>query len=94
MHGDNAHALVYSPKSGESPFSFSRIFSIYVHQLIALYCVVPEGFHISLKPEEALIYLYDGYVVRIYLGSVQAMGSVCMVPQTATCEDNPVIGPS
>ncbi len=44
---------------------------------LALYCVVPEGFHISLKPEEALVYLYDGCMVKIsYLGSEQAMGSV------------------
>ncbi len=44
---------------------------------LALYCVVPEGFHTSLKPEEALIYLYDGCMVRMpYLESVQAMGSV------------------
>ena len=67
--GDSAHALVYSPESGESPFS-SFI-------SLALYCVVPEGFHTSLKPEEVLIYLYDGCMVRMsYLGSVQAMGSV------------------
>ncbi len=26
----------------------------------AIYCVGLEGLHTSLKPEEALIYLYDG----------------------------------
>ena len=34
--GDSAHALVYSPESGESPFSFSHLFSIFVHQLSSL----------------------------------------------------------
>ncbi len=53
MHGDNAHALVYSPESGESPFFFLS-FTMYIS--LALYCVVPEGFHTSLNPEEALIY--------------------------------------
>ncbi len=44
---------------------------------LALYCIVPEGFHTSLKPEEALIYLYDSCMVRMsYLRSVQAMGRV------------------
>ncbi len=35
--GDSAHALVYSPESGESPFSFSHLFSIFVHQLSSLF---------------------------------------------------------
>ncbi len=41
-------------------------------------CVVPEGFHTSLKPEEALIiYLYDGCMIRMsYLGTVQAIWEV------------------
>ena len=34
--GDSAHALVYSPESGESPFSFSHLFSIFVNQLSSL----------------------------------------------------------
>ena len=34
--GDSAHVLVYSPESGESPFSFSHLFSIFVHQLSSL----------------------------------------------------------
>ena len=34
--GDSLHALVYSPESGESPFSFSHLFSIFVHQLSSL----------------------------------------------------------
>ena len=29
----------------------------------AFHCLGQEGFHNSLKPEEALIYLYDGRVV-------------------------------
>ncbi len=37
----------------------------------ALSCVGLEGLHTSLKPEEALIYLYDGLIVS--LASVQAM---------------------
>ncbi len=60
--GDNAHALTYSPESGESPFSFFNlcfylsVLVFYVKSL-ALYW---EGLHTSLKPEQALIYLYDG----------------------------------
>ena len=66
----------FSPKSGKSPF-LSLIYFLSLYISLALYCVVPEGFHTSLKPEEALIYLYDGCMVRMsYLGSVQAMGSV------------------
>ncbi len=42
-----------------NPFFLSMYISL------ALCCVVPEGFHTSLKPEEALIYLYDGCMVRI-----------------------------
>ena len=58
---------------------------------LALYCVVPEGFHTSLKPEEALIYLYDGCMVRILTLDLykHAGYGKCMVPQTATREDNP-----
>ncbi len=31
----------------------------------AIYCVDLEGLHTSLKPEEALIYLYDGPMVEL-----------------------------
>ncbi len=58
--------------------------------------VVPEGFHTSLKPEEALIYLYDGCMVRMsYLGSVQAMGSVwCLLTACYLQRQPGYIGPS
>ncbi len=47
--------------------------------LYALYCVGQEGLHTSLKPEEALIYLYDGRMAGMMseLGAVQAMASLC-----------------
>ncbi len=74
-------------------FSFSHLFSIFVHQLSSLYCVVPEGFHTSLKPKEALIYLYDGTLYgQDVLPWICTGYGKCMVPQTATCEDNPAIG--
>ncbi len=78
-----------------NPLFLSLIYFLSMYISLALYCVVPEGFHTSMKPEEALIYLYDGCMVRMsYLGSVQAMGiSVCCL-LTATCEDNPAIRPS
>ncbi len=31
----------------------------------AIYCVGLEGLHTSLKPGEALIYLYDGRMVEL-----------------------------
>ncbi len=31
----------------------------------AFYCVGLEGLHTSLKPEEVLIYLYDGRMVEL-----------------------------
>ncbi len=91
--GDGAHALVYFHNLG-NPLFLSLIYFLSLYISLALYCVVPEGFHTSLKPEEALIYLYDGCMVKMsYLGSVQSMGNVwCLL--TSTCEDNPAIGPS
>ena len=49
---------------------------------LALYCVVPEGFHTSLKPEKTLIYLYDGCMVRMsYNLDLYYTGyEKCMVP--------------
>ncbi len=41
-------------------------------------CVGQEGVYTSLKPEETLIYLYDGPMVGMSeLGSVQVMASLC-----------------
>ncbi len=47
-----------------------------------------------MKPEETLIYLYDGPMVGMSeLGSVQVMASLVlpMVLPTDACEDNPTI---
>ncbi len=58
-------------------------------------CVGQEGLYTSLKPEEALIYLYDGRTVGMSdLGSVQVMASLCASYGVAACEDNPTIRPS
>ncbi len=40
----------------------------------AIYCVGLEGLHTSLKPEEAVIYLYDGRMVE--LSSQATVGSI------------------
>ncbi len=65
---DSAHVLTYSLESGESPFSF---FNLCFYLSLALYCVG------SLKPEEALIYLYDGSMVKLSeIGSIQVMSSL------------------
>ncbi len=62
--------------------------------LYIYYCIGWEGFHTivyiySLKPEEALIYLYNGHMVGMsQLGSIQAVAGKSMVLQTAACEDN------
>ncbi len=32
----------------------------------ALHCLGQEGLHTRLKPEEALIYLYDGRMIGLY----------------------------
>ncbi len=45
--------------SAEDDF-LSLIYFLSMYISLALYCIVPEGFQTSLKPEEALIYLYDG----------------------------------
>ncbi len=45
------------------------------------YCVGQEGLHTSLKPEEALIYLYDGRMVGLF--SHAEVGST--IGGTKTC---------
>ncbi len=47
----------------------------------ALHCLGQEDLHTSLKPKEALIYLYDGCMVR--LSSQAAVGST--IGSTKTC---------
>ncbi len=47
----------------------------------AVYCVGQEDLHTSLKPEKALIYLYDGRMVG--LSSQAAVGST--IGSTETC---------
>ncbi len=44
----------------------------------AIYCVGLEGLHNSLKPEEAVIYLYDGRMVE--LSSQATVGSIIDFP--------------
>ncbi len=46
----------------------------------ALHCLGQEGFHTSVKPEEALIYLYDGR-----MSSQAAVGST--IGSTKTCHN-------
>ncbi len=52
---------------------------------LALYCIVSEGFQRSiLYGQDVLLWIYTGYGKCIII-----------VPLlTATCEDNPAIGPS
>ncbi len=49
----------------------------------ALHCLGQEGLHTSLKPEEGLIYLYDGRMVR--LSSQASVGST--IGSTKTCHN-------
>ncbi len=45
-----------------------------------------KGLHTSLKPEKALIYLYDSRMVGMSeLGSVQAMVSLCASYRASNC---------
>ncbi len=67
------HALIYYPESGES-----------LKQLSSLLRWSRRLAHYLQKPEEALIYLYDGHMVVLI--SVQVMTSL-----HAACEDNSTI---
>ncbi len=49
----------------------------------AVYCIGQEGLLTSLKPEEALICLYDGHMVG--LSSQAAVGST--IESTKTCHN-------
>ncbi len=74
--GDSAHVLIHAAESGEPPFSSM------VKELtscgLCLYCVGQDGLGTSLKPEEVLIYLYNGHIMvgMSELGSVQATASL------------------
>ncbi len=70
--GDSAHAQLSSPESGEFVHASKTFVNLYhintlSHEAVAyaLYCVGREGLLTSLKPEEALIYLYDGRMVGL-----------------------------
>ncbi len=51
---------LFIPQNLGNPSSFSCSLAVVLY---AIYCVGQEGFYTSLKPEEALIYLYDGRMV-------------------------------
>ena len=73
MSTDNAHALSYAVKYGESP-------SFPLSTVLCFYCVDQEGLHTSLKPEEALVYL----TTVVWSGCLslegQAIGQVFVLP--------------
>ncbi len=51
----------------------------------AIYCVGLEGLRTSLKPEEALIYLYDGLMVELSSQAACRLAITCTEISTTIC---------